>query len=297
MKLSQLRKLIAVAEAGSVRQASRNLNVSQSAVTTSIKQLEEHLDVKLFHRESHGVVPTAACEALVIRAKAIEAELRHARNDIDTVQGANIGEIRVSASPTVAMGLLPKAILNFRRSRPNVSFQVEEGLYPAVLPGIRTGEIDFAICLVPERPVDEELHYELLVRDRLTPAVRSGHPLTEKRNLSLSELIDYHWVIYGRNKTSRDVFEQTFVSHGLKPPQRSIQSTSFSCALALVENSDYVTLVPEKVFAGKTSLQHVIPLRMEYPMPPWNMMIITRSHHVLSPLCMAFLKEIRKTTF
>jgi DNA-binding transcriptional LysR family regulator len=296
MKLSQLRKLVAVAEAGSVRQASRDLNVSQSAVTKSIKQLEEHLGVELFHRESHGVVPTAAGLAMVARAKVIESELRQARNDIEAVQGANSGEIRVSASPTVAMGLLPKAILSFKKTRPDVTFQIEEGLYPAVLPAIRMGELDLAICLVPERPTDDELHFELLVRDRLTPAVRDGHPLTEQRNLSFSDLLSYNWVIYRRNKTRRDIFEQTFISHDLEPPRNTIKCTSFACAMSLVESSDYVTLVPEKIFAGKSMLGNITPLRMGTSMPPWNVMVITRAEHVLSPLCMAFLKELRKVT-
>ncbi len=296
MKLSQLRKLVAVAEAGSVRQASRNLHVSQSAVTKSIKQLEEHLGVELFHRKSHGVVPTVAGDAMVARAKKIESELRQARNDIEAVQGTNSGEIRVSASPTVAIGLLPKAILSFRKMRPNVIFQIEEGLYPGVLPGVRMGEIDLAICLVPERPSDDELNYELLVRDRLTPAVRSGHPLTERSNLSFSDLLSYDWVIYRRNKTRRDIFEQTFISHDLEPPKRTTRCTSFACALSLVERSDYVTLVPEKIFAGKSMLGNITPLRMESTMPPWNVMVITRSEHMLSPLCLAFLKELRNIT-
>src|ERR1035437_1371880 len=103
MKLSQLRHLLAVAEAGTVRQASKNLYLSQSSVTKSIQQLEASLGVELLHRASHGVTPTAAGKALIARARIIEAELRAARNDIETVQGAGSGEIRLSASPTVAM--------------------------------------------------------------------------------------------------------------------------------------------------------------------------------------------------
>lgn len=296
MKLSQLQKLLAVAEAGSVRQASRNLNVSQSAVTKSIKQLEENLGVDLFFRKSHGVVPTAAGLALIARSKIIQAELRHARNDIETLQGAKSGELRVSASPTVALGLLPKAILSFKRTRPEVTFQIEEGLYPAVLPAIRMGELDLAICLVPERPSDDELNFELLVRDRLTPAVRAGHPLTKERNLTFDSLVSYDWVIYRRNRTPRDVFEQTFISHDLEPPKRTIKCTSFACTMALVENSDYITLVPEKMFSGESMPGKITPLRMETTKPPWNVMVISRSKHVLSPLCEAFIKELRKVT-
>lgn len=293
MKLSQLRNLVAVAEAGSVRQAARNLNVSQSAVTKSIQQLEDNLGVELLHRVSHGVTPTAAGQALVSRAKIIGAELRQARNDIESVQGGASGEIRVSASPTVALGLLPAAVTEFKKSRPKVHFQIEEGLFPEVLPGVRKGEIDFAICLVPERPREEELNFELLVRDRLIPAVRPQHPLTQRTDLTLKDLRDEEWVSYRRRQSSRDIFEMTFVQNDLEPPENVTKCTSFAFILALVENSNCITLVPKKMFSAKVRGGAITPLLMETPMPSWNVMVISRARHVLSPLCRDFLSELR----
>ena len=297
MKLSQLRHLLAVAEAGTVRQGSKNLCLSQSSVTKSIRQLEVSLGVELLHRASHGVTPTAAGRALIVRAKVIEAELRAARNDIETVQGAGSGEIRVSASPTVAMALLPKAILGFTRTRPKVSFQIQEGVYPDVLPAVRMGELDFAICLVPERPRDDELNFELLLTDQVTPAVRSTHPLTQRGRLGLADLLDLklEWVIYRRSHSGRDVFEQTFIAAGLEPPKSAIECTSFACALALVENGDYVMLIPSQLFAGKPKKTSITPLVMESPMPPWNVAVISRAQHELSPVCLAFLKQLRRS--
>ena len=139
MKLSQLRNFTAVVEAGAVRQAAKVLNLSQSSVTKSIQQLEENIGVELLHRGAHGVAATEAGKALFARVKTIEAELRHARNDVETIQGAGFGEIRVSASPSVATGLLPRAVVAFQRAHPRVSFHILEGVYPDMLPAIRTG--------------------------------------------------------------------------------------------------------------------------------------------------------------
>src|SRR3970040_288991 len=96
LKLSQLRNFTAVVEAGSVRQAAKNLNLSQSSVTKSIQQLEDDLHVELLHRGAHGVAATEAGKALIARIKTVEAELRHARNDIETIQGAAVGRWRRS---------------------------------------------------------------------------------------------------------------------------------------------------------------------------------------------------------
>jgi LysR family transcriptional regulator of abg operon len=295
MKLIQLRHLTAVVEAGSVRRASKALFLSQSSVTKSIHQLEESLGVELLHRHAHGVSPTAAGRALIARAKTIETELRQARNDIDTIQGAKGGDIRLGVSPAVATSLLPQAILNFKRARPKVRFHIEEGVYPDVLATVRTGELDFVVCLLPENPRDEELAHELLLRDRLTPAVRAKHPFAGKRQ-KLVDLLNADWVIYRRERTGRDVFDGMFIEAGFEPPVGTIECASFACALMLVERGDYVTLVPKQLFSSNNPLRWgLVPLTIDSATPSWNVAVFYRAQHELTPVCRLFLEQLRST--
>lgn len=292
IKLNQLRHFISVVEAGTLRQASRRLCLSQSSVTKSIQQLEDALGAELLHRSSHGVVPTAAGKALVLRAKTIESELREARNDIDNLRGAGTGEIKIVASPTVGLSLLPRAILGFKRSRPKVTVQIGESVYPDALHQIRGGDVDFAICLIPERPEEDGLSYETLYRDTVTPAVRIGHAL-EHRRTKLSELVHLDWVIYRRGTGGLDVFKQTFISLELEPPSSTIECSSFACTIALVERGDYVTLMPSQLFSDHTIRWGIVPLHMHSTMPSWHIAVIYRSINELSPVCLAFLEELK----
>jgi LysR family transcriptional regulator of abg operon len=295
LKLSQLRNFTAVVEAGAVRQAAKTLNLSQSSVTKSIQQLEEELGVELLHRGAHGVAATEAGKALFARIKTIEAELRHARNDVETIQGAGVGEIRVSASPSVATGLLPRAVIAFQRSHPRVTFRILEGVYPDMLPAIRTGDLDLAICLVPGKPRDDSLSFISLVKDKLVPAVRIDHPVLKRPNVTLADLTALDWIIYRRSRTGLDVFEQTFLVNKLEPPKSTIECTSFACALALVENGDYVTLVPSQIFADRSRNPTLAPVLLDGPMLPWQVMAISRARHELSAVCQAFMAEVRDT--
>jgi len=295
MKLSRLRNFAAVVDAGAVRQAAKTLNLSQSSVTKSIQQLEYDLGVELLHRGAHGVAATEAGKALFARIKTIEAELRHARNDVETIQGAGIGEIRVSASPSVATGLLPRAVIAFQRTHPRVSFHILEGVYPDMLPAIRTGELDLAICLVPGRPRDDTLSFISLVKDRLVPAVRTDHPVRSLRKAQLADLTALDWIIYRRSHTGLDVFEQTFLANRLEPPKSTIECGSFACALALVANGDYVTLVPSQIFADHRTGPSLAPVLLDAPMQPWQVVAISRAKHELSAVCQAFLAEVQKT--
>lgn len=294
MKFIQLRNFIAVIEAGTFRQAAKNLHLSQSSISKSLQQLEDEIGAEILHRGARGVVLTEAGEALLARAKIIEAELRHARNDVQMIQGAQIGEIRVSVSPTVAVGLLPRAIIEFQKAHPRVSFLISEAVYPDVLPTIRTGEIDIAICLVPAMPRDETLSFAKLVKDRLVPVVRANHPIVSARRVTLEDLLDLDWVVYRRSRTGLDVFEQTFTSNRLPPPKSTIECTSFACASALVENGDYVTLMPSQLFFGSGKPSLVALLALDSPMPAWQIAVITRAKHELSAVCLAFLDEIER---
>ncbi len=272
-------------EAGTFRQAARNLNLSQSSVSKSLQQLEDEIGAEMLHRGAPGVVATEAGKVLLARARIIEAELRHARNDVQMIQGAHIGEIRVSASPTVAIGLLPRAAVAFQRSRRRVSFRISEGVYPEILPAIRTGDLDFAICLVPALPRDETLNFMSFVTDHLVPAVRADYPLIGAHRLRLADLLDLD--IYRGSRTGLDVFEQTFASNHLALPKSTIECSSFACAL--VENGDYVTFVPSQIFFGGRTLPSIALL----PLDLADATLAGRCHLArqarISAVCLAFL--------
>jgi LysR family transcriptional regulator, regulator of abg operon len=127
----------------------------------------------------------------------------------------------------------------------------------------------------------------------LVPAVRADHPLIGRRKLRLADLIDLDWIIYRRSHTGLDVFEQTFVSNKLAPPKSTIECTSFACALALVENGDYVTLVPSQIFGGISRPRSIAPVLLDSPMQPWQLAVISRAKHELPAVCLAFLAELQ----
>ena len=76
MRLQQLREFVAVAEAGSVRSASRALGVTQPALSKSVRQLENEVNAALFLRSASGVTLTPFGNAFLLRARLISAEMQ-----------------------------------------------------------------------------------------------------------------------------------------------------------------------------------------------------------------------------
>lgn len=95
IKFHQIRAFVEVARQGSIRGASRTLNLSQPALTKSIKELEEGMAAQLFVRRSKGVALTECGEGFYHRANLILEELRAAQDDIRQRQGELAGQINI----------------------------------------------------------------------------------------------------------------------------------------------------------------------------------------------------------
>ncbi|KAA7845699.1 LysR family transcriptional regulator, partial [Salmonella enterica subsp. enterica serovar Lubbock] len=95
VKLHQLRILLAVAQHGSIHEASRGLHISQPALSKTIAELERELGVTLLSRSVRGVSLTAYGMALVKRASVVEQELRHALEDIEAIRGHAEAELNI----------------------------------------------------------------------------------------------------------------------------------------------------------------------------------------------------------
>src|SRR5687768_341201 len=93
MRLTQLDHFLAVVESGSVRNAARSVGLSQPALTKSIRTLEAELEIQLMRRSTRGIIPTPAGLAFAARARAVNAELRKAREEIAQISGQATGEV------------------------------------------------------------------------------------------------------------------------------------------------------------------------------------------------------------
>ena len=132
MKLSHLRNILAVAEHGSLRAASRHLDITQPAITRSIREIERDLGASLFERHAKGVRLTALGNSFVRRAYAVQAELRRAREEIDQLKGDAIGEVSVAVSTASGMSMMPSAVAAFRKRYPQASSNPSKPIcYPA----------------------------------------------------------------------------------------------------------------------------------------------------------------------
>jgi len=262
LKLRQLRLLTAIADEGTVLKGSQALNIAQPAATKSIKELEDALGVQLFDRSSRGVTPTDFGRVMIKHAKLILTQLRHAGEELQSLEEGLSGRVHVGTLLAASTSLLPRALARLRERRPGIAVTVDEGTIDRLMPGLRTGDIDVVLGRLPEYREREGLQQEVLYLDTVSIMVREGHPLTQRSGLKLADLIDQAWVMPPPQTSLRRQVDHAFRHEGLEPPNDVIESVSILTNHALLMNTDMLATMPHQVGIGQAGLT-ALPVILE----------------------------------
>ncbi|HEX9811756.1 MAG TPA: LysR substrate-binding domain-containing protein [Burkholderiales bacterium] len=288
MRLTQIQGFLAAAESGSIRAAARRLGVSQPAMTKSVHQLEEELQVRLFHRTTRGVVVTRTGKVFLARARVIQAELRRAGEDLAELRGERGGAVAVGVSPMTSAVLIPGAIVHLRQQRPLCSVHVVEGVWSSLQPAVRDGQLDLAIVLkTPDAKLDPAIRFKPLYRAHMVVAGRCGHPMSHAR--SLRDLASASWLMFGPPGPTA-LLSRHFAVAGLPPPAISIQCESSAAALALLMGTDTIGLVEHQFLVSSYTGGFLQQLNVDEPSPEVTVGILSRSDEPLSPSAKAMVR-------
>jgi len=220
-----LRYIDEIARAGSIAKAAERLHVAASAVNRRLQDIEEELDTPLFERLPRGMRLTAAGELFIRYVRARSTELDQVRSQIEELKGLRRGKVRLVVSQAVVSTLLPRAVAGFRKSHPEVAFDVHVGDHVHALATLRAYESDLALVfnLAPEPDVTRLAVSE----QKLLALMHRTHPLaTRAQGLRLRDCAEYPVALPEGNTAGRQMLERFMVrsSVKLKP---LIESNSF----------------------------------------------------------------------
>ena len=265
MDYRRIQHFLAAVRHGNLTEAAADLDISQPALSKSIKALEKSVGARLLERGRFGVRPTPYGEALLVRGNAVEAELRNAQSEIDAMKGARRGHVLIGCGPTEANRLLPLAISKLNRSHPDLRITVLYGLNEALMPWVKQGEVDFALSSVPMQASDPELTHERLFIESGAVVARLHHPLAKKRNLSMADLARYPWVLPRRREMERRALDDLFVAHGLQMPDAVVETTSTVLMKSMLMQSDFLTFLPRELIYWELQAGQLATLNLTGP--------------------------------
>lgn len=292
MKLQQIRAVVAIAERGGFRAASRYLGIEQSALSRNIAELERSLNVKLFERQGRGTVLTPAGKRFASRAAAAMSELRRGREEVAQLAGEDSGTVVASMSSTANAKLLAAALKPFQERYPNVLLRILGGGYQRAVRGLRDGLVDIYVGPLPSAGVESTLMAEELYANPLAVIARADHSLN--RSASLLELAEAEWMGARIEDMVEDV-PAIFERYGLSPPRMRLEFETAWTLMVAVANSDILALLPEEsarlmVAAGNNLTR--IPVRETLEGPATA--LVQRRSFPLTPAAEYFCDMLRR---
>lgn len=202
MKLEQLNTFLVAADLLNFTAAARRFDISQSAISQQIRELEASLGVSLFERRGRGLVLTLAGERLRQRVPAVLREVRLARLALQDLVGCEHGTLRIGANSTPGIYLLPALLGIFSEQYPAVKVSLHIAPLEAVSRQLREGELDMAVLTEGTQAVhlsDWESHH--VGDDELSLIASVKHPLAGQR-LTSAEAVRAHPLILRPNGSS-----------------------------------------------------------------------------------------------
>ncbi len=294
MDLRRLRYLVETIEQGSLSKAATQLGLSQPALTKSLRLLEEELDVLLLDRTSTGVVATMYGRSLYEHAKAVEAEMAHARTELGLLRGKHGGAVHIAALPSMA-SIMARAVAMAARQHPLFAARIVEKMNFELLPTLRRGDFDFVVGLVQDEPVELGVRRRVILRDELAVVVRPTHPLAQHETVAAAELAHYPWLFSMVGSAQRHVLEQFFEAAGVVPPSAKVDCTSVQFIKSLVAQSDYVGVLPRHVMEQELAAGVLVCLPVQSTLLRREIGIYYRDHHPLSAAARVMMRTVEIT--
>ncbi|MFJ3744221.1 LysR family transcriptional regulator [Streptomyces albidoflavus] len=246
LNLERLRTLDALARHGSVVAASAALHVTTSAVSQQLGKLERETGRQLIARQGRGVRLTDAGQLLAGHAARILSQVEQAEVDLEAQRGAVVGELRLSAFPTAARGLVPATLAVLAAAHPALRVRSRELEAGEGVRAVLRGDLDLAMVLDwynKPLPLPAGLVKAPLLDDPADVAVPVDHPLAGRESVELAELAEDPWITWGEGEFCHEWLMVTLRAQGVEPrtPHRAEESHT---QLALVAAGLGVCVVP-----------------------------------------------------
>jgi DNA-binding transcriptional LysR family regulator len=204
----QIRAFCVLARTGSFTQTARELHLTQSGISHSMKALERDVGCRLFDKLGKKVVLTQAGEQLLQHATKILQEMENAREALAHLGRWGRGRLRLGASTTACQHILPAVLREFKESFPEHNITIEPGDSPSIVSSLLRQRIDLALALETEN--EPQLEFHPLFTDELQFIVGPLHPWAQAHRVDRGEIPKQNYILYNKASITFRIIEQYF---------------------------------------------------------------------------------------
>lgn len=289
--LKQLEAFVAIARTGSFSAAARIVHVSQPALTTVIKNLEQQLGVTLFERTARGVTMTTAGRELLPTVDRLLTELNETLANVLSGTAPRGGTVTLACVPSAGSLFLPPLIASFMREHPTVRIEVRDAMTEnrEIVRMVRAGEINCGVA--SPMPDAGELQFRHLYDDELVAVLPPSLAARGQKTLSWERLGALPLVGMASHSYLRLLIDQTFAAIGVsKAPVTEV--SLITTAVGMARAGLGAAVLPLRA-ARACDLSGVRTLGLVEPVVRRPIGFLYRSMAELSPAAKAFMKHVQ----
>lgn len=260
MDLRHLEVFDAVMRTGTTVGAAQLLCASQPSVSNTIRNLEDILGFDLFDRMNGRLVPTEEAKMLFKEAQNVFAAFAATRRLLEEIQGNRAGTLTIAATPTVGNTILPKAVADFVRPRPDVKVGIEIEHLDNVIRMVDRGAADLGIAV--NASAIPTVIVEPLAAMPMVCVLPSQHPLAALEAVTPADIADYPLISFSRDTVLGRHIEHAFQQEGAG---RTINIEVRYCETArrLVQRGAGVAIIDPFAIMGDPAPSDLVVRRFE----------------------------------
>lgn len=293
----RLQHFLRVAQAGSFHAGAALLNVSQPALTKSIRLLEQSLGTELFLRLPRGVRLTEAGEVLYRRAVEIEETWNAALVEVNGQRQGMGGVLRIGGGPVYSAVHFPGMLAELRERYPRLAVTVAHGVGRELLPSLRSGAISAYAGGLPRE--SDELGPDFtcveLYRQVNGLFASHDHPLLIGGAPAPSDALDYPWLslLGGHHAISK--IGAYFAALDLPAPELALESPSVQIAFRMIRDHKFIACMPAPLADAfpETNLKPLDFANFRWSVPTG--LTFRRASHDFPPL-VTMISSLRRIT-
>lgn len=276
-----------VATSLSFSEASKQLYISQSAVSQSIKTLEKQLNQNLFIRSTKKVRLTPEGEILLRHIEPAINLIQRGENQIVEANTLGGGQLRIGASDTICRYFLVPYLNKFHDAYPNVHIKVTNQTSPGCVDLLENGQVDFIVTNYPNSRISNTNRIHTIKKFQDVFAANRTFFDLEDREFSFEELLDYPILMLDRQSTTSEFLHHLFLQHELDlVPEIELSSNDLLLDLANIGLG--IAFIPDYLLTEDRP--DMYPLKLKESLPAREIVIVTSDPIPLSPAAREFIK-------
>lgn len=296
LKLPHLRLIAALEETGQISAAAALLNMTQPAASRMLAELERTLGASLHDRHPRGVTLNETGRFLAARARRMLFELDETGREILRMASGTRGRVTVGAVTAPAIEILLPAIREVRITHPDIEVAVQVDTSDRLAEGLLSHELDFYLGRVSDRMEARGVSLRPIGAEPIALVVRTEHPLTRRKDLTLADCIAFDWVMQPHGGLLRRTVEAYLMERGLPVPGRITSTASILLTLAMIAGSNAIAPISRAVATfhgggeGMNGPITQLPVAPDLSVVPYA--LVRRRDEALSPSAATFLRSI-----